>query len=375
MKNAGLISIVLVVFAFLFQPLLLAKYISVVDSGSTGSMIHLFDIENVDGVVKYKAIPLKNDDVHIGLAHIFSTDIIPEYADPLIDSLRKGLPEGVKENDVDFYFMATGDMRSVSPYRALQIYEKLKGYFEENTKLNLKFVGTMPEKMEGAFDWIGLNFFENKLESSATYGVIDIGGATIEVAYEVDGPSGNTQKIKIGKKTYFVHSRSYLGIGNDHLREQYLDDPNCVPRGLAMVTTTGNGDYDQCLADVKILINDVHKVEPIPKAILDKTQFVGIGYYYYLTNSKPFSLGKEASINQIKAKAESFAKMSWEEMENKWPNDQYLYGYYIGSVLVIDLLQRLGFGADTKIRDVFKIGGAEVSWALGAALYYYEGNE
>lgn len=374
MKNIRIISLVVIVLVFALQPILFAKYISVVDSGSTGSEIHLFDIVNNDGIIQYKTILLKKKDNNLGLANLVSPDQVPVYIAPLIESLRKGIPAGVKESDIDLYFMATGDMRSASPYRQEQIYQSLNAYLTKNTKLNLKIVGTMPEKMEGAFDWMGLNLFEKKIGTSSTYGVIDIGGATIEVAYQVDGPSENTQEIKIGKNTYFVHSRSYLGVGNDHLREQFLDNSNCIPRGLAMVTTTGNGNYNQCLSDVKILLNEVHKVEPIPASVLSKTQFVGIAYFYYLTNSKPFSLGSEASISDIKTKAEDFAKMSWDEMKAKWPHDKYLYGYYIGSILIIDLLERLGFDPDTKVKAVNKVNGAQVSWALGAAVYYSEGN-
>lgn len=375
MKNIRLLSLSTIILLFVFQSALFAKYISVVDSGSTGSEIHLFDIVNKDGIIQYKAIPLKKNDQNLGLANLVAPEQVPEYISPLIESLKKGLPVGVQESDVDFYLMATGDMRSASPHRQENIYAILNKYLTDNTKLNLKIIGTMPEKMEGTFDWMGLNLFENKIGTSSTYGVIDIGGATIEVAYEVDTPSENTQKIKIGKYSYFVHSRSYLGIGNDHLREQYLDDPSCIPKGLSMVTTTGNGNYNQCLSDVKVLLDDVHKVEVIPSSVLSKTQFVGVGYFYYLTNSKPFSLGAEASLSDIKTSGEKFAKMSWEEMKIQWPHDQYLYGYYIGSVLVIDLLQRLGFDSDTKIKAVFKIDGAEVSWALGAAVYYAEGNQ
>lgn len=375
MKNIKIISLVVIALIFALQPILFAKYISVVDSGSTGSMIHLFDIVNNDGIIQYKVIPLKNNDKHIGLANVFTPEEIPEYISPLIESLKKGLPTGVSESDIDFYFMATGDMRSVSPHRQKNIYTIINEYLAKNTKLNLKIVGTMPEKMEGAFDWIGLNLFEDRVGTSSTYGLIDIGGATIEVAYEVDGPSENTQKIKIGKNTYFVHSRSYLGIGNDHLREQFLDNPNCIPRGLSMVTTTGNGNYNQCLSDVKILLDGIHNVEPIPASVLVKTQFVGLAYFYYLTNCKPFSLGSEVSLSDIKSKAEEFSKISWEEMKIKWPHDQYLYGYYIGSVLIIDLLQRLGFDPDTKIKAALKVDGDYVSWALGVAVYYAEGNK
>lgn len=356
------------------QSLLFAKYISVVDSGSTGSEIHLFDITNENGIVKYKVIPLKDNDHHIGVSHI-SWELIGEYLAPLIKSLRNGLPSGIKESDVDFYFMSTGDMRAIPPPIQEKIFQNLKKYLKENTKLNVKIAGTMYEKMEGVFDWMGVNLHENKIGTDSTYGVIDIGGATIQVAYAVDDSSIKGQTVKIGKYTYVIHSRSYLGIGNDHFREQYLDNPSCIPKGLSLVTTTGNGDFKDCLSTVEILLRDVHHIEPIPSSILKKTQFVGIAYFYYLTNSKPFSLGDEISINDLKAKAEVFTKLSWNEMKDKWPQDQYLHNYYIGAALIIDLLKTLGFSPDTKIKAIHKSNGTEVSWALGAAVYFEEGNK
>jgi len=353
----------------------MAKYYAVIDAGSTNSGLYLFDIYGNDKEVKFKTIPLKKNHRPPGLAHVLPEEM-ETYFLPLIESLRAGIPEGLKESDIDLYLLATGDMRAVSPFTQEKIFHVIKKYLVKNTKLNVKCAETMPEEMEGVFDWICINTLTEKLGSDSNYGVIDIGGATIQVAYAVDNLSEkNTKEVKIGDYTYFVHSRSYLGIGNDQTREQFLDNPDCIPKNLALVTTTGNGNFAACLKAVKSFLISVHNVESIPPDILKKTKFVGFAYFSYLIDSPPFLLGKEASINEIKSKAEAFAKLSWEEMVAKWPNDKYLHAYYLGSALTIDLLEILGFSPDTKITTERLYAGIGDSWAIGAAVYFYYGNK
>ena len=360
-------------FLFFTQLRLHAKYYAIVDGGSTGSTIYLMNIFEVDGKIAYKVFPIKNHRQVPGLAHVLPKDVT-NYISPLITNLKKSIPQGVKESDIDFYYMATGDMRAVSPEVQTQVYSAMRDYFSKNTEMNIIYTGTMPEKMEGVYDWLCINIVEDKIGTDSTYGVIDIGGSSIQVAYAVTKDMNYTQEVKIAESSYFVYSRSYLGIGNDQARLQFLDDPSTIPKDLALVTTTGDGDYLECLKDVKTLLVDVHHVQPVPQEILTKTKFIGFSYFYYLAASKEFDLGNEVSINDIKTKAMEFSKLNWAEMKTKWPNDKYLHAYYLGSALVIDLLEVLGFKPDTKIHAQELYGGAGDSWAVGAAAYFYYGN-
>lgn len=350
-----------------------ANYIAIVDAGSSGSRIHLFNVENKEGIVEFCSIELNNNKVQPGISNYANS--VEQHICPLIESLRDGLPQGVEESDVKFYFLATAGMRTVAPNQQKDIYTKLSEYLKTKTKLKIETISTISGKMEGVFDWIAVNALEGKLAATATYGVMDMGGASLQVAFADNASTEILIPVKVGNRNFLINSCSYLGIGADQMRGQYTDNANCFPKGLELSDVTGNGNYNQCLLDLRPIIREVHKVKPLPLSVLWTTDFVGISNFYYMTNSKPFNMGSIASASDIKAKGELFAQMTWEEMKSKWMKDPYLFSYYIKSAFIVEFLAALGFGPNTKIKVVNKINGVEVSWALGAAIYYAEGNK
>lgn len=374
MKKTFLVYVMFFVVLAL-HPALYAAFIAIVDAGSSGSRINLFNIKNINGTVQFDVIPLKNNKTIPGVSgYALNPDKIAEHISPLIESLRKGLPSGVNENDVALYFFSTAGMRTVNPAQQELIHKNLENYLKANTNLRIQDIGTISGKMEGVFDWIALNCLKKKFNSSNTVGVIDIGGGSIQVAYEDNSLSSHTVLVKIGSASYFVHSHSYLGIGADLMRSQFTANANCFPKGLRLSDVTGTGDFDKCLSALRPILTHIHNVESIPPAIIARTKFIGITNFYYVTNSKAFDLGAEVSLNDIKTKGKEFARMTWQEMKAKWPGDQFLYSQYIYAAFLIDFIEEIGFDPNTKLNIVSNINGLEVSWALGAAVYYAEGN-
>lgn len=369
--------LVYVIFTLIFtlHSALYAAFIAIVDAGSSGSRIHLFDIRNIKGTVQFEVIPLKNNKTTPCVSsYAWNPDKIAEHISPLIESLRKGLPYGVTERDISFYFFSTAGMRTVNPIHQELIYKNIENYLNANTTLRIQNIRTISGKMEGVFDWIALNCLKKKFNSSNTEGVIDMGGASVQVAYDNNAPFRHTLQVKIGSASYFVHSNSYLGIGADQMRSQFTANADCFPKGLELSDVTGTGDFDKCLLALRPILTHIHNVESIPPAIIARTKFIGISNFYYVTNSKAFNLGAEVSGNDIKTKGKEFARMTWEEMKTKWPDDQFLYSQYINAAFLVDFLEELGFDPYIKLGIVSKIDGVEVSWALGAAVYYAEGN-
>lgn len=374
MRAKFLFGLVLIAL-FSLQSILSAAYIAVVDAGSSGSRMNLFDITKKDGAVQFNAIPLQNNKDASAVSHyVQNPDKIAELIAPLIESLKRGLPSGVNERDVRLYFLSTAGMRTVNPIQQKLLYKNLETYLKSKTSFKVEYVGTISGKMEGVFDWIALNCLEKKLGASDTYGVIDMGGASVQVAYADSSSSEDTLNVRIGSRSYLVNSHSYLGIGANQMRSQFTANANCFPKGLELSDVTGNGNYDKCLSDLHPILAQIHKVETIPPSILVNTKFIGIDNFYRITNSTPFNLGEEVSANDIRIKGKEFAMMTWQEMEAKWPNTPNLYSQYICSAFLVNFIEELGFGPNTKLKTFSRIDGVEVSWALGAAVYYAEGN-
>lgn len=360
---------------FSLQSILSAAFIAVVDGGSSESRMNLYNVTNTKGIVQVNAVKLVNNKFKPAISnYALNPDKVSEHISPLIQSLKNGLPSGVTERDVSLFFISTAGMRTINPAQQELLYKNLEAYIKTSSSFNVKYVGTISGRLEGVFDWLSLNCLENKLGSSNTYGVIDMGGASIQVVYADTTSSNDTINVKIGNNTYMVHSHSYLGIGVNQMRSQFTANANCFPKGLELSDIVGNGNYEKCLLDVSPIITQIQKVENPPASILLNTKFIGIDNFYKITNSEPFKLGEEASANDIKNKGIEFSKMTWQEMKAKWPNDQSLFSQYLYSAFLVDFILGLGFDPNTKIRTVSKINGVEVSWALGAAVYYAEGN-
>lgn len=244
---------------------------------------------------------------------------------------------------------------------------------------------------EGLFGWIAVNYlmdgFTASSEDRTTYGFLDMGGASTQIAFE---PSLENQKktnnlvdVRLrllgGEEIHHkVFVTTWLGYGTNQARERYVGktimeydsslledeveeqdtqhrvpDP-CLPKGLVLVespvhSTTpasphlmkshqlvGTGSFEECLKqtapllntsqpcpDSPCLMNGVH-VPPIDFSV---SHFIGVSEYWY-SSEHIFGLGGVYDFVQYERAASDFCSNTWNEILRD--HEEFLRRYRLG---------------------------------------------
>lgn len=227
---------------------------------------------------------------------------------------------------------------------------------------------------EGLFGWIAVNYlmdgFTSMSSQRTTYGFLDMGGASTQIAFEPSpqerAKSPNLIDVRLrllgGEEIHHeVFVTTWLGYGTNQARERYVGqtireyeehrtkgspggssantevvlDP-CLPKGLELTespvyvesTTShnrkahrllGTGSFEQCLQktspllnrsapcpDTPCLFNGVH-VPPIDFSV---SHFIGVSEYWY-SSDHVFGLGGPYDFVQYERAASDFCARDW----------------------------------------------------------------
>ena len=230
---------------------------------------------------------------------------------------------------------------------------------------------------EGLFGWIAVNYlmdgFSGSSEDRTTFGFLDMGGASTQIAFE---PSSENQKMTKdlidvrlrllgGEEIHHkVFVTTWLGYGTNQARERYVgkmiteydsslaepridgndvdhhvSDP-CLPHGLELTELpvhpstpasahlmsshrlVGTGSFEECLKntasllnttapcpDTPCLMNGVH-VPPIDFSV---SHFIGVSEYWY-SSEHIFGLGGAYDFVQYERAASDFCSRDWESI-------------------------------------------------------------
>ena len=376
-----LIKLLMVVCLFIaVQSGLYAKYICIIDAGSSGSRIWLYNVEfdSAKGTVNAAEIALdksksKTKPGIAAFANVDSkkiqTEIANYFAAMLGEVTEKAKAAGCDPKTIPIYLLATAGMRIVSPTDQTYIYSELIKYlsttgFIVDEKSSAK---TISGEMEGVFDWLAVNWKNNiSRANNPTLGVMDMGGASMQVVYATPMNSGKgIQPVKIGDIDpikYNVYSKSYLGLGADYARYQYSDDLNCFFKGF--YTPGKGGNYGSGLVDVDRLLTSVARLEPIPFDKMNAPmEFCAISAFNTIAKSEHFKFNTTMSIPEMVDKGNVLAENTWQSLEKEAQSNPYLFSLMFTSQHIIEVLRDLGFTDDKKIQL------SDASWPIGAAIY------
>lgn len=345
--------------------------IAVIDAGSSGSRIHVYQIEQSSTNTLPTVTEIANAKVKPGLSS-FAGD--PQAAAESIENLISAAKIPTSDNNLSINLMATAGMRLVSPTAQKAIYSAITADLSKNTRFKIGFIGTIPGQKEGLYDWIAANYLSNTLQPGKTNGVLDMGGASTEAAYATNSSDNNAIAVTLGGNTFYVDSQSFLGMGQTEAMHQYTNDANCFPDGYPLPNgKSGTGHMTQCAADTTALVNDVHSVNTHEANIktVATMPFIAISGYYYTASA--IGINNSMTLNQLNAKATTFCDTNWATLQQQHPSDPYLPNYCFNASYINALLSH-GYGFSNqrpiKLENTITKNGAsyDVDWTLGAAL-------
>jgi|GEM_PF-1029917 hypothetical protein len=355
-------------------------YAIVIDAGSTGSRLHLFQY---DEVKKIPAITeLFSEKITPGLASFAST---PEKAGPalavLLNKANATLAtKQINPQDVSLYLFGTAGMRLLakdSPEKAQTIYAAVSEYISKNYTFHVADINTVPEKMEGVYDWLAVNYLMHHFDANSdeTVGIIDMGGASMEIAYSTLDKNrlADEVPIKIGGHVYTVFSQNFLNLGQDQALKAINRRPEtadtCYPTNYKReYDRIGNYNFNVCSSLYRDLLAEQHVAEKIlPFA---KQKFIAFSGIYY---TEHFFLETESAPNyqMFSERVRSICQMSWEQLKTSYPqsSENYLAAYCAHGAYVTELLYKTYGLNPTQFNIQNKIEQKDIDWALGALLY------
>ncbi|NWY00340.1 ENTP7 diphosphohydrolase, partial [Nothoprocta ornata] len=324
------------------------------------------------------------------------------YMRPLLQFAAAHVP-AAKHKETPLYILCTAGMRLLPDRSQAAILEDLV----TNVPLEFDFLFSKSHaevisgKQEGVYAWIGINFvlgrFEHEDEEDAvvtvalgdqaeslvrkrTVGILDMGGASLQIAYEVpsSGPFSSPQQEEAAKSllaefnlgcdvqhtghVYRVYVNTFLGFGGNFARQRYEElilnqtylhnslhgqqtglsaetpflDP-CLPVGLEDTVVRGGqtlhirgqGDWQSCVELLQPLLiaptnNSQASLVGAYKAPIDFTnsEFYGFSEFFYCTEDV-LRLGGRYDAPSFTSAAQEYCSQSWAILTRRFHGGLY----------------------------------------------------
>lgn len=400
------------------------SYGIVVDAGSSGSRLYVYSwLKNMkDGLQKGDPKGEKFDMKELPGISSFENNAVgvKKHLDPLL-KFAAGIVPFHKLSSTPIYLFATAGMRLVPEISRDEILDTACKHVKDNYAFFIADCSTnfrvISGDLEGIFGFLTVNYLKTGFqEKSKSYGFIDMGGASAQIAFEptksmaIKHKDDLRQVILRGKdgmnRVHNVFVTSFLGFGANQARERYLElyskngeqfvDP-CLPIGLEYTTKdktiVGGGSFHKCgLAITPLLRKDLKcKDSPcffngvhVPLEDFTKHLFLGVSELWY-TTSQGFDLGGPYSFKKFQQAATNFCNTTWTGIEKGFEDNQYrnidsidrLKVQCFKSAYLSNLLHE-GFGLPQESEDnngpmlesIDELNGYSVSWTMGAMLLY-----
>lgn len=388
------------------------SYGIVVDCGSSGSRVFVYfwpqhngnphDLLDIKQMRDRNSKPVVKK-IKPGISTMaFTPEKASDYMEPLLSFAAGHVPSS-KHKETPLYILCTAGMRFLPESQQSAILQDLLK--DIPVKFDFIFSESHAEvisgKQEGVYAWISINFVlgrfdhiededdavvavtigteKDALIRRRTVGVLDMGGGSLQIAYEV--PSSVTftspqqeaaakallAEFNLGcdlqhaDHVYRVYVTTFLGFGGNFARQRYEDivynktvtknrlldqhigvaqdapymDP-CLPVGA---TTTvekssqtlhlrGKGDWDACRQQLEPLLlksNDSYAhLNGVYQSPIDFTnsEFYGFSEFFYCTEDVLRMGGRYNSFKFAKA-AKDYCSMTWSALSDRFKNGLY----------------------------------------------------
>lgn len=347
--------------------------IAVVDAGSTGSRLHIYAFDRDENSNPVNINEVWSKKVKPGFATLAPS---PEAINPYLTNLFSDAPS----QNMPLFFYATAGMRLLSTTKQAQYYRTLESWFAQQGQWQLVSAKTITGRNEGLYAWLAVNYQTGALTdaSKPLSGVLDMGGASVQVALPISNDAGIEPNDLLEFDIYDRHiklfSHSFLGLGQVVLTYQFLTSPECFANGYELPSgLPGEGDARTCESSVAKLINDVHGVDKIIKPVIANNQV----YSWYALGGLP-AMASEQSFhfknNQLTGQKlleegdNQFCHQQWEDIQSHYQGHEYVYGYCLFPAYYYALMVD-GYGLSSSNEVNYFPALKEADWTLGVVLH------
>lgn len=369
----------------------------VFDAGSSGTRLHVFNIypsedPNTDHVPKVD-LAVRDEQtkkVKPGLATLAkesdldgvgrSVKELLKFADDLVPKERR--------HHTPLLLKATAGMRAVKPELAEAVLQRVRKTFSESAyRFQNDWAGIIKGREEGGLAWVAVNYLRGTFDPRTpqpSMGVIEMGGGSTQVAFEVltsdvFAPEDEFHFFTAQGIRYRVYAHSYLGFGLDYARETMqaslpkdrVFDP-CYPVGRLMGKVEGSGDSEECLAAINSRLLNVSLDGPgrySRELPLKAGFYAATENFIHVQNDLSMELeNKPVNHDMLQKKAEKGCSIKISRAGSDLKKVNACFGL-VYEAAFLQALRASERNADTRV--VRKIRGADIDWALGAAIVHF----
>jgi hypothetical protein len=345
--------------------------IAVVDAGSTGSRLHIYSYDTDETNTPINIKEVWNKKTKPGFATIESNTI---------DSYLTGLMSDAPIKQVPVYFYATAGMRLLPQIKQKKYYAELNQWFTKHTEWQLKDAKTITGNEEGLYDWLSVNYNLGTLtDNTGSVGVMDMGGASVQIAFPIAETSSidNRSQIKVDVygRHYNLYIHSFLGLGQTEMSHQFLNSAACFADNYPLPDgAEGQGNALSCEQEVSSLMNNVHGVKQLIQPLLAANpveSWYSIGGIANLASSPLFDFTKGQFTNQelIQQADTQICQQQWDNLNNQFPNDDYVYQYCLFSSYYYALMVD-GYGLYPDQTVQYLSPEKNIDWTTGVVLHH-----
>eukprot|EP00730_Choanoeca_flexa_P007922 TRINITY_DN12415_c2_g1_i2.p1 TRINITY_DN12415_c2_g1~~TRINITY_DN12415_c2_g1_i2.p1 ORF type:complete len:479 (+),score=99.63 TRINITY_DN12415_c2_g1_i2:124-1560(+) len=370
------------------------SYIVLIDAGSTGSRCHVFKSPTSTPL---RLVDVAQDDsscmISPGLAHHHSYTDVRGHLDPLLQCARSHVPSNLW-GSTSVYLLATAGMRELSAEQEEDIIRLVNTVLSSSLFVYAPSqIDVIPGIVEAMFGWIGVNH-NTILDNQPTLGSVDLGGASLELAYEMSASQPSTGPhqvtVTVADRHFHLYARSFRHAGSNDFRLRRLQllhadnssDP-CLAQGAVYNITldgrvqsfTGSSDHDACRASVTaaLAVTQPCPADQSMHCSLYNTTITHVpsqrafavesGFYFTVQD---FGLSTPLKADDVLDKAKALCKLSDQGLRQQYPQANEEYRQHACDRLL--LLHSVLFSA-FGLSSTNSIAPSQDGWAKGAALY------
>jgi len=345
------------------------NYKIIIDAGSTGSRLHLFQYQ-----AEEKGVPVIKD--------IFSENVKPglsSYKDKpkeagnglkiLLNHVAEQLHnKQINPHDIEVNVLATAGMRLLDPAVQKQIYDNVKETVAADFKVGR--VETIPGKEEALYGWLDINYLAKNFQNhTPTMGSIDMGGASTQIAFvtQETNKADDILSVTLDGVKYNVFGKSFLGLGQDQARDKInlqKEAGSCYPTGYSS-SVIGEFNFATCGSLFADLIEKNHVSEQILP--LGKQTFYAFSGAYY--TYKFLEADQTPDQADVEKRILSICSKSWDQLTRDYPTEKYLSTYCANAIYMGKLFYNTYQIGNAQLSVVGKVNGQDIDWTMGAMLY------
>lgn len=361
--------------------------VGVIDAGSTGSRLYIwqYDVNNHNQPSNLKkiysnkvspgidALLVSNKEEDMSLTNHYNY-----YLDNLMDKNYSV--------SIPIYFYATAGMRLLPQAEQDTVFYYIKNWFAEHPNWQLIDIRTITGQEEAVYGWLSVNYVNSRLEATkndfkpALMGVMDMGGASVQVAFPLSELNQNQNLINKNDLveldiynnhvTLFAHS--FLGLGKTEIFHQMQNTPECFPNQYLLANEkVGLGDINKCMTNIDQHMEQIHHVANIVQPAMDSRsnyEWFVMGSTSYLASSPLFDFKQYFSNDLLFTQASTKAcQPTWSELSQLFPNDAYLFSYCLDAAYNYALIvNEYGFDPEQLIQ--FEEQNKNQDWSAGVIL-------